>query len=77
MRLNSLKFQRQALVAAAMSFVIAGVGLPAHGLARDLGTDPNLQQRVDQFIYKPAPEDLLLKPKSEKHPKKPAKGAKN
>lgn len=44
--------------------------LPQAG-ARDLANDPNLAQRVQQFTYKPAPGELLLKPKP-KH-KKPAK----
>jgi hypothetical protein len=41
--------------------------------ACDLASDPNLAQRVQQFAYKPAPGELLLKPKA-KH-KKPAKDA--
>jgi hypothetical protein len=48
--------------------------LPQAG-ARDLASDPNLAQRVQQFTYKPAPGELLLKPKA-KH-KKPAKDADN
>jgi hypothetical protein len=72
---KNLKFLPLALIAA-LSLLVAGLVLPAQGLARAAGTDPNLIQRVDQFIYKPAPGDLLLKPKP-KHPKKPAKGAKN
>jgi hypothetical protein len=59
------------LFAAAVSLLAAAVVLPAQGFARNAGNDPNLIQRVDQFIYKPAPGDLLLKPKP-KHPKKPA-----
>ena len=39
--------------------------LPQTG-ARDLASDPNLAQRVQQFIYKPAPGDLVLKPKAKK-----------
>jgi hypothetical protein len=46
--------------------------LPQAG-ARNLAGDPNLAQRVQQFTYKPAPGELLLKPKA-KH-KKPAKDA--
>jgi hypothetical protein len=40
---------------------------------------PELAQRVQEFIYKPTPGELLLKPKSTggKHVKKPAKDAKN
>ena len=68
------------LLAAALSLLAAGVVLPPQGFARSAGTDPNLIQRVDQFIWKPAPGDLLLKPQPNptvKHPKKPAQGAKN
>jgi len=74
---KSLKFRPQALIAAALSLLATGIVLPAQGFARATGTDPNLIQRVDQFIYKSAPEDLLLKPKGAKHSKKPTKGAKN
>jgi len=47
--------------------------------ARDLATDPNAVQKIQQFIYKPAPSELLLKLQGEtgKPSKKPAKGAKN
>ena len=70
---NSLK-----LFAAVVSLLAASVVLPSQGFARDAGTDPNIIQRVDQFIWKPAPGDLLLKPeKPAKHVKKPIKGAKN
>jgi hypothetical protein len=44
--------------------------------SRDLATDPNAVQKIQQFIYKPAPGELLLKPKIKKI-KKQAKGAKN
>ncbi|HET9573620.1 MAG TPA: hypothetical protein VFP29_07835 [Methyloceanibacter sp.] len=42
--------------------------LPAE-IARADETDPDITQRVEQFIWKPAPGDLLLKPKPKKHPK--------
>jgi hypothetical protein len=60
------------LLAAAVSLLAAAVVLPAQGFARPAGADPNLIQRVDQFICKPTPVDLLLKPQP-KHPQKPAK----
>lgn len=61
---NSLK-----LSAAAASLLVAAVVLLPQGEAIAAGTDPNLTQRVQQFIWKPAPGDLLLKPKPKKHPK--------
>ena len=64
------------LFAAAVGLLAAAVVLPAQGFARNAGNDQNLIERVDQFIYKPAPGDLLLKPKP-KHPKKPANDIKN
>jgi hypothetical protein len=44
--------------------------------AGNLANDPNALQKIQQFIYKPAPGDLLLKPKIKKL-KKQAKSAKN
>ena len=60
-------------------FLLGTVAFLPQATARDLTSDPNLAQRVQEFIYKPAPGELLLKPKSTggKHVKKPAKDAKN
>jgi hypothetical protein len=58
------------LFAAAVGLLAAAVVLPAQGFARNAGNDPNLIERVDQFIYKPAPGDLLLKPKPKSRSKK-------
>jgi hypothetical protein len=70
MSTNSLK-----LLAAAASLLAATVVLAPLTEAA-AGTDPNITQRVQQFIWKPAPDDLLLKPKPKsKHPK--PKDAKN
>jgi hypothetical protein len=69
----NLKFQHQAVVAGAAVFLFGAVAFLPQAGARDLASDPNLAQRVQQFTYKPAPGELLLKPKA-KH-KKPAKDA--
>jgi hypothetical protein len=76
---RNAKFQLQAFVAAAAIFLLGAVAFSPQLKARDLASDPNLVQRVQQFIYKPAPDELLLKPKGAngKHVKKPAQGAKN
>ena len=63
----------QAFVFAATIFVVGTVAFLPQAGARDLASDPNLAQRVQEFTYKPAPGELLLKPKA-KH-KKPAKDA--
>jgi hypothetical protein len=67
------KFDAQAFVLAATILVFGTVAFLPQAGARDLASDPNLAQRVQQFTYKPAPGELLLKPKA-KH-KKPAKDA--
>jgi hypothetical protein len=67
------KFDPQAFVLAAIILLLGTVAFLPQAGARDLASDPNLAQRVQQFTYKPAPGDLLLKPKP-KH-KKPAKDA--
>ncbi len=69
---NSLK-----LLAAATSLLVAAVVLVPRSEAYAAATDPNITQRVQQFIWKPAPGDLLLKPKPKKHPKSQPKDAKN
>ena len=71
MSTNSLK-----LLAVAASLLAATVALAPQTEASAAGTDPNITQRVQQLIWKPAPDDLLLKPKPKsKHPK--PKDAKN
>lgn len=67
---NSLK-----LLAAATSLLVPAVVLLPRSEAC-AGTDPNIT-RVQQFIWKPAPGDLLLKPKPKKHPKSQLKDADN
>jgi len=74
---RNAKFQFQAFGAAATILILTCVAFLPQAVARDLANDPNLAQRVQQFTYKPAPGELLLKPKhsSGKHTKKPAKDA--
>jgi hypothetical protein len=48
------------LSAAAASLLVAAVVLLPQGEAIAAGADPNLTQRVQQFIWKPAAGDLLL-----------------
>ena len=65
MSTNSLK-----LLAVTASLLAATVAFTPQTEARAAGADPNITQRVQQFIWKPAPDDLLLKPKPKsKHPK--------
>ena len=75
---RNAKFQLQAFGAATI-FLLGCVAFLPQAVARDLASDPNLAQRVQQFSYRPAPDELLLKPKhaSGKHTKKPAKDADN
>jgi hypothetical protein len=58
-------------------FLAGAVVLLQQGAASAAGTDPNITQRVEQFIWKPQPQDLLLKPKPKKHPKSQPKDAKD
>ena len=76
---RNAKFQPQAVGAAATIFLLGYVAFLPQAVARDLAGDPNLAQRVQQFTYKPAPGELLLKPKhtSGKRTKKPRKDADN
>ncbi len=67
------KSEPQAIVIAAIILLLGAVAFLPQAVARNLASDPNLAQRVQQFTYKPAPGELLLKPKA-KH-KKPAKDA--
>ncbi len=67
------KLNAQAFVFAATILAFGTVAVLPPAGARNLASDPNLAQRVQQFTYKPAPGDLLLKPKA-RH-KKPAKDA--
>jgi hypothetical protein len=61
----SLKLQAAVLTL----FLTGAVVLLQQRVASAAGTDPNITQRVQQFIWKPAPGDLLLKPKPKKRPK--------
>lgn len=76
---RNAKFELQALAGGILIFILSTVAFLPLVEARDLATDPNALQKIQQFIYKPAPGELLLKPKGEtgKHPKKSVKGAKN
>jgi hypothetical protein len=76
---RNLKFGFQAFAAGAAMFLLGTVAFLPQAAARDLTSDPNLAQRVQEFNYKPTPSELILKPKSTsgKHVKKPAKDAKN
>jgi hypothetical protein len=70
----NLKFNGQAFAALGVAFLFAIVAFLPQALARNLASDPNAVQKIEQFIYKPKPDELLLKPAAK--PKKPAKGAK-
>lgn len=76
---RNLKFHLQALVAGASVFLFGTVAFLPQVHASNLATNPNALQIVQQFIYKPKPSELLLKPKGEENnkPEKPGKGAKN
>jgi hypothetical protein len=69
MRVQDLVFRLPTAAIAALGFLAFAAALPAAAMA---GSDPNLQQRIQQFIYKPAPEDLIIR-KDETSPDKPAK----
>ena len=45
--------------------------------AGNLATNPNAPQIVRQFVYKPKPTELVLKPQEKPKPNKPAKDAKD
>jgi hypothetical protein len=74
-----LKIPRQALLATILSLAFAGLAFPSQSMAGNLASDPNFVQRVDQFIYKPPPQDLVLKPGTDdtKPGKKPSKSGKH
>lgn len=72
--LRHLKFHR--LAAAGLVFLFSSVAFLPQAGAGNLASDPNALQKIQQFIFKPAPDDLLLKPKIKKQ-KKQAKSAKN
>ena len=74
----NVKSQPPALTVAASVFFLGTVALLPPADASNLASNPNAAQIVQQFIYKPKPTELLLKPQAEKpKPKKPAKDAKN
>ena len=83
MRPLSLPFRPQKAAFAALTLLVFGLALPSEGKA---GSDPNLQQRIQQFLYQPAPEDLIIRQEEagdadkgagKQAPKGAAKGAKN
>jgi hypothetical protein len=76
---RNLKFHLQALAACASVFLFGIVAFLPQVQASNLATNPNALQIVQQFIYKPKPSELLLKPQAEENikPEKPGKGAKN
>jgi hypothetical protein len=78
MRPRNVKFQQQALTVAASVFFLGNVAFLPLAEAGNLATNPNAAQIVQQFIYKPKPTELLLKPQAEKpKPNKPDKNANN
>jgi len=75
---RNLKFRLQALAAGASVFLLGTVAFLPQVQAGNLATNSNALQIVQQFIYKPKPTELLLKPQPEKpKPNKPGKDAKN
>ena len=59
-----VKFHR--LAAAGFVFLFGSVAFLPQAKAGNFANDPNALQKIQQFIYKPAPGDLLLKPKIKK-----------
>jgi hypothetical protein len=74
---DRVKFARRALAVVALVLLVCGLALPREASARDPCADPNLQQRIEQFIWKPAPENLILKPQQDAGDKPPAKKPKH
>ena len=77
-RPRNLKFQLPALATCTLAFLLGTVAFLSPAQAGNLANNPNALQIVQQFIYKPKPTELLLKPQGEKtKPKKPARDARN
>jgi hypothetical protein len=49
-----------------LSFSLALLPFCSRGEAGNLGSDPNALSKIREFIDKPPPEDLILKPKKKK-----------
>lgn len=74
---RNLNFRLQAFVAFGLAFLFGAVAFLPQGEARGLTNDPNALQKIQEFIYKPKPNELLLKPQGQTtKSKKPAKNAK-
>jgi hypothetical protein len=74
--LRNLNLNFQAFVGASLVFLLSAVAFLPQAKAGNRGVDPNALQKIQHFIYKPKPTDLLLPPKQAK-PKKAGKTAKN
>jgi hypothetical protein len=59
-----IKFHRFAT--AAIVFLFGSVAFLHQGKAGNLANDPNALSKIREFIDKPPPEDLILKPKKKK-----------
>jgi hypothetical protein len=56
------KFQLQAFAVAVAMFLLGTVAFLPQVSAGTLATDPNALQKIKEFIYKPKPDDLVIKP---------------
>lgn len=65
------------MAVAASAFFLGTVAFLPQAEAGNLATNPNAAQIVQQFVYKPKPTELLLKPQEKPKPNKPAKDAKD
>lgn len=73
---RNFKFQRQAFAVAVAMFLLGTVAFLPQVSAGTLATDPNALQKIQEFIYKPKPNDLIIKPQGQPtKPKKPVKNA--
>jgi hypothetical protein len=61
MRTDRTKFAAQTLTVSAVVLLVSTLAMP-HPARAGSGSDPNLFDRIDQFIWKPSPDDLLLPP---------------
>ena len=61
---SHIKFHRFAV--AAIVFLFGAVAFLQQAEAGNLGGDPNALSKIREFIDKPPPEDLILKPKKKK-----------
>ena len=72
-----MKFRQQALAVEASFLFLRTVAFWPQADAGNLATNPNAAQIVRQFVYKPKPTELVLKPQEKPKPNKPAKDAKD